>query len=320
LHLVAAILFAQDSPFDDTPSIRHLHIMSTQLKSASSEVILNRPKVDLEDFEICTENSILALLLSKLAGDVMHGCPDITSSYTDYFQGLDFNITQDPFTRSHQEKVRRFLQEVEAILATLENQLSVLVVFEKSLAAQSTEIDGMLAYSLGTSRQSIVIEDCKARINSRIDKFKGLQRRAEDIGEWQLSMVETNKDRQENAIMVFTIVTIIFLPLSFVSGVFGMNTRDVRNLRYGQWIYWIAALPLTVVVLVGSLWWAGELEAVGSWFAHTMSRSKSTEQRRERPDREEVTARYWTDGRRKEGWVDYEQPARPRRRTTYPHT
>lgn len=52
------------------------------------------------------------------------------------------------------------------------------------------------------------------------------------------------------AIFVFTIVTVIFLPLSFATSYFGMNTNDIRDIDRGQGFFWAIAGPLTVVVLL----------------------------------------------------------------------
>jgi hypothetical protein len=74
-----------------------------------------------------------------------------------------------------------------------------------------------------------------------------------------LNKVEIVKDRQERAIFAFTAVTIIFLPLSAVSSIFGMNTSDFRDMELGQWAYWATSVPLTVVIITIGLWWMGEL-------------------------------------------------------------
>lgn len=65
-----------------------------------------------------------------------------------------------------------------------------------------------------------------------------------------------NKDRQETAIFIFTVVTVIFLPLSTVSSYLGMNTSDIRDMQSKQWVFWAAAVPLTVVVLFVARLWA----------------------------------------------------------------
>lgn len=75
-----------------------------------------------------------------------------------------------------------------------------------------------------------------------------------------LQKIDTNKDRQEAAIYAFTIVTIVFLPLSTVAGILGMNTSDIRDMDFRQWIFWVSAVPLTVVVMGLCLVWAGEMK------------------------------------------------------------
>lgn len=78
-------------------------------------------------------------------------------------------------------------------------------------------------------------------------------------------MIESNKDRQEAAIYIFTIVTIVFLPLSFVSSVLGMNTSDIRNTGRGQWLFWAAAIPLTFSIIVICLLFTGDLFNLANW-------------------------------------------------------
>lgn len=77
--------------------------------------------------------------------------------------------------------------------------------------------------------------------------------------------METTKDRQERAIYAFTIVTVIFLPLSSVASIFGINTKDVRDTDLGQWAYWAAAVPVTAAVVFFGLLWTGELGNVLRW-------------------------------------------------------
>lgn len=236
LHLMTAMVLTAEKPMRKTSSFhesaigKHLRATSVELEQGKVDIMRRLHSVDIDDLEICTGTSILSLLLNHSARDIVHGAPDVVTSYTIYFQSLEFKVTDNPSPRYHQQTILHFLQEVEAVLAILEGQLSVADIFQQGLDQQNADNDAILVYSLGQSRQSVVIEDCKARIGGRIDKFKGLQKRAEDLGEWHRNEMDTHKDRQENAIMIFTIVTIIFLPLSFVSSVFGMNTRDIRGM------------------------------------------------------------------------------------------
>ncbi len=60
--------------------------------------------------------------------------------------------------------------------------------------------------------------------------------------------IEVMEEGNSKAIFIFTLVTIIFLPLSFVASVFGMNTSDVRNMNTDQSLFWAIALPVTAMV------------------------------------------------------------------------
>jgi hypothetical protein len=77
--------------------------------------------------------------------------------------------------------------------------------------------------------------------------------------------VASNLDRQSKALYAFTVTTIIFLPLSFVTSFLGMNTFDVRNMGSSQWIFWAAGVPFTVLILVILLIATGEIGAVRKW-------------------------------------------------------
>jgi Mg2+ and Co2+ transporter CorA len=65
--------------------------------------------------------------------------------------------------------------------------------------------------------------------------------------------IEINDDDHGKAIRVFTVVTLVFLPMSFVASFMGMNTSDIRNQTANQSLFWIVALPLTAVVVILAL-------------------------------------------------------------------
>lgn len=80
--------------------------------------------------------------------------------------------------------------------------------------------------------------------------FQMLADKAKDLLKGSTDSILANKDRQETVIFIFTIVTVIFLPLSTVASYLGMNTSDIRGMHSQQWVFWAAAVPLTVVVLI----------------------------------------------------------------------
>lgn len=61
--------------------------------------------------------------------------------------------------------------------------------------------------------------------------------------------IEILEEDHGKAILVFSIVTAVFLPLSFVTSFFGMNTTDVRNTNHGQGFFWVIAIPVTAGIV-----------------------------------------------------------------------
>jgi hypothetical protein len=66
-------------------------------------------------------------------------------------------------------------------------------------------------------------------------------------------MIEVRKESNSNAITIFTTVTVIFLPLSFITSYLGMNSIDIRNGTFHQSLFWAIALP-SAACLALTLW------------------------------------------------------------------
>jgi hypothetical protein len=75
-------------------------------------------------------------------------------------------------------------------------------------------------------------------------------------------LIENNKSRQEKAALTFTTVNVVFLPLTMIASVLGMNTYDIRNMNQRQGLSWVVALPtcFTAVLL-----WLAYLGSLGFW-------------------------------------------------------
>ena len=79
-------------------------------------------------------------------------------------------------------------------------------------------------------------------------EMQALYREADKLAESLRYNIAIEEEGNSKAILIFTLVTIVFLPLSFVSSVFGMNTVDVRDMGSTQTLFWAVALPVTAAV------------------------------------------------------------------------
>ena len=105
------------------------------------------------------------------------------------------------------------------------------------------------------------VEDHVLLIQDNIDQ----QRRAVD------SMIDlifnTIAAYQNESMKQLTVVTILFLPLSFLTGYFGMNFTDFNSIYNPETYFWKIALPLMVVVSLALL-----RDEIYRWFMSTKQR------------------------------------------------
>ncbi|KAK4236126.1 hypothetical protein C8A03DRAFT_17193 [Achaetomium macrosporum] len=111
----------------------------------------------------------------------------------------------------------------------------------------------------------LLLDECIGFLSARERDFSDFQGWALSLEQVNRNKIDTTKDRHDNAIYAFTIVTVIFLPLSAIASIFGINTRDVRDMELDQWAYWATAVPVTILVIFLGLLWTGELGNILSW-------------------------------------------------------
>ena len=91
------------------------------------------------------------------------------------------------------------------------------------------------------------------RLQGELQDLIELRTNTNELVTRTIQLVNIRLEDHGQAILVFTIVTVIFLPLSFLSSFFGMNVSDIRTLESSQWIFWACAASLTTVVLGASM-------------------------------------------------------------------
>ncbi|KAJ3579507.1 hypothetical protein NPX13_g1054 [Xylaria arbuscula] len=169
----------------------------------------------------------------------------------------------------------------------------------------------------------LLARDCLGIIDQRIAEFRQFKRRVMTLNQMNTYKNETRKDYHDQAVYAFTIVTVIFLPLSAISSIFGMNTSDIRNLEQGQWLYWATAVPITIGVILIGLWWMGELGNAALWLLNLRQRQRELATVRKQKDGIYQPARRYYE--LEKYYSDESDPARPSRaprpkvvrRTTY---
>jgi Mg2+ and Co2+ transporter CorA len=197
---------------------------------------------------IRTADSMLGLLLENalniscresggIADDQTEMDCDIVDIYSRYTSHAIDRAKQEASARVY-EDIRLLREEIDTISLVLRHQFTL---FQRMLDARESalqNLDKRFIYRVNTD------------LDEMIRHFSTLSDYAIQAEFWARNSIEVRSEANNKAIYVFTAVTVIFLPLSFVTGLLGMNTFDIRNLTHGQWLFWATALPFTLAVLI----------------------------------------------------------------------
>ena len=162
---------------------------------------------------------------------------DLRHVYSKYTSSCIIRAKHEATARVYKD-IKLLLEEIDTIKAILKQQMKLFhdVTTKREGAKQSLDI--RLNRRTQTQFEDMI---------EHFEKLHGLAKQAEF---WARHSIEVRGEQNGKFIYVFTAVTVIFLPLSFVAGLLGMNTADIRKIHDGQWLFWVVAIPFTIGVLI----------------------------------------------------------------------
>ncbi|GAM34127.1 ankyrin-related portein [Talaromyces pinophilus] len=236
--------------------------------------------------------------------------------YDDFLKALDrdkrLNSSKTP---DHNEDKRldsynniedevRLLREIKDI----RDELGILVTLvdeQKMVWKQFFQTDSPKSSFLDDGSPESVREDLIKMISDAnlvvesINSLLDLRQKQATIkeAEWGRKQAELGRRQQEttskqsNIIMVFTVVTIIFLPLSFLSSLFALNISDFPHegdsVAYEGWWIFPIIFGTSAAVSLPLIWVAFNVNSLLDWFQDSMnSEPKRREIGLERPESE----------------------------------
>ncbi len=145
------------------------------------------------------------------------------------------------------QELNSFVEEVDIITSVMKQQCDVLRSFQHKLDPQTFENPSPFRL-MQFQHESKFIDTLVTSIERKILDCGELRERASRLTTENVQLVETKQDENSNAIFIFTIVTIVFLPLTFVTGFFGMNLSGIAGTSSTTSHFWAVAVPFTVGV------------------------------------------------------------------------
>ncbi|WPB04223.1 uncharacterized protein RHO25_008868 [Cercospora beticola] len=271
------------------------------------------------------EYTAITHAIASLSGAVgmMHRnfWPDLYLCLADRYAGhlghLQYRLHRAPSTKlvmdliACQEELNIVIQITEQQLDTINDlQMSMEAVEPKTEPTKATttkvpasepdELDDHDLTRSFVSRRSTyrqlsasVLSDPVAQLVDNLEReladLRDLRDNTDRLVTRTIQLVNIRLEDHGKAILVFTVVTIVFLPLNFVSSFFGMNFSDIRDMETTQWLFWAVAVAVTVSVVASAVFLAFSggplLEKVMMWRdARRDTRMSTTSSLRQRAD------------------------------------
>ncbi|RMJ22922.1 CorA-like Mg2+ transporter protein [Aspergillus sp. HF37] len=193
------------------------------------QLLESQHPLDLASFSTVNASGILASVITSL----VHGDCDLPLPL-----GPENSYLSSMFTTSAYD-LDLADEELDSIISVTETQQRVIRAF-KMQSPQRQPTQNAWYWELDPVFR--MLED-------NVGVYKDLKVQIDKLKRQVTLQVELKQDNNSKAILVFTIVTVIFLPLSFMTSYFGMNARDIRDMATGQWIFWAISVPLTTSVV-----------------------------------------------------------------------
>ncbi|OAL53637.1 hypothetical protein IQ07DRAFT_677101 [Pyrenochaeta sp. DS3sAY3a] len=209
----------------------------------------------------------------------------LSDRYASYLGHLQYRLHRSPSTKLVMDLLQ-VQEELNIIISIMEQQIDLITNLQEKL---NPAHDRRFSHAstrpfaqrpTGTIPQADVATFRQVSFSHLSDPaaqlLENLQREYADLVDLRensnalinrtIQLVNIRLEDHGKAILVFTIVTLIFLPLSFISSFFGMNFADIRDMERTQGLFWIVAGSLTVGTVAFSVFLAFYGGAIMEWF------------------------------------------------------
>ncbi|GKT51645.1 cobalt/magnesium transport protein corA [Colletotrichum spaethianum] len=218
----------------------------------------------------------------------------LTAVYSDVIGDLELDVLTSPSIKqtrslyicvSEINKMLSFLNPIDNLVNVLRDHRTELGQDEAARQLQNPA-SGVIVTPLTHTYLGDVLDHCVIITES----MQQIKRSADNLIDLIFNTISAN---QNESMKQLTIITIIFLPLTFLTGYFGQNFTDFPEIenRWGINFFWIIACPVvfcTILIMLRSWIWAG---CISFWQKRKISADrKKQKKRRERRARRRAKA------------------------------
>ncbi|KJZ73428.1 hypothetical protein HIM_07222 [Hirsutella minnesotensis 3608] len=201
---------------------------------------------------ILRESCDASLLVQAIIDAIIDLALPLTAVYTDLLGDIELDVLTDPSIKqsrllyiciSELNKIMRFHGPIENLVSVLRDHRTHLA---SDLAARefTNPASGVIISPLTHTYLGDVLDHCIIIAEA----LQQLKQSSEDLISLIFNTISAN---QNESMKQLTTVTIIFLPLTFITGFFGQNfDKDFPEIHKGIWYFWACAVPTAIATVL----------------------------------------------------------------------
>ncbi|XWW97721.1 hypothetical protein V2A60_005708 [Cordyceps javanica] len=192
-----------------------------------------------------------SLLVQGIMDAIIDLAIPLTAAYTDILGDLELDVISAPSIRqsrrlyiciSEINKMLRFLLPIDNLVNVLRDHRTFMTQ-EQAARELTNPATGVLVTPMTHTYLGDVLDHCIIITES----LQQLKQSSENLINLIFNTITAN---QNESMKQLTTVTIIFLPLTFITGFFGQNFEDFPEIKKGIWYFWACAVPTVVATII----------------------------------------------------------------------
>ncbi|RFU73044.1 mg2 like transporter [Trichoderma arundinaceum] len=221
---------------------------------------------------ILRESCDASLLVQAIIDAIIDLAIPLTAVYNDVLGDLELDVLTSPSIKqckdlyiciSEINKMLRFLNPIDNLVNVLRDHRTSLT-HEQAINELENPASGVIVTPMTHTYLGDVLDHCII-ITEALQQCK---QSSENLINLIFNTISAN---QNESMKQLTTVTIIFLPLTFITGFFGQNfpSDGFPEINHGIWYFWACAVPTafaTVLILMR--------EMIYSWFVRVIQRNR----------------------------------------------